>query len=112
MCGIYAALVDPKIRAQPANVRQAAAESGSGGFESAHAARYARQMDYLAKYGPEVEATAGMDEAELEADFDGVCAEIADPATDPQRIERLTAARDHIAHARRALVADLDAPPQ
>ena len=69
-------------------------------------------MDYLAKYGPEVEATAGMDEAELEADFNGVCAEIADPVTDPQRIDRLTAVRDHIAHARRALVPDRDAPPQ
>jgi hypothetical protein len=53
-----------------------------------------------------------MDEAELAADFDGVCAEIADPATDPKRIDRLTAVRDNIAHARRALVPDLDAPPQ
>ena len=64
-------------------------------------------MDYLAKYGPEVEATAGMGEAELAADFDGVCAEIADAATDPERVDRLTRVRDHLAHARRALVPDL-----
>jgi hypothetical protein len=83
-----------------------------GVFELAFAARYARLMDYLAKYQPEVDAMAGIDEAELAADFDGVCAEIADPATDPQRIDRLTLVRDQIAHARRALVPDKETPPQ